>query len=67
MGIYIYNENIKKKYTYFIKKNFFYLYVYKMHHIIVYNKVYSITIEKDSITIGKKTINKNTFFSLYKV
>lgn len=31
MGIYIYNENIKKKYKYFIKKNFFYLYVYKMH------------------------------------
>lgn len=37
MGIYIYNENIKKKYKYFIKKNFFiFVCVQNASIIIVY-------------------------------
>lgn len=66
MGIYIYNENIKKKYKYFIKKNFFFCMCTKCIIIIVYNKVYSITIEKDSITIGKKLLIKTHFFRYIK-
>lgn len=36
MGIYIYNENIKKKYKYFIKKNFFHIFFMRFYIIIVY-------------------------------
>lgn len=36
MGIYIYNENIKKKYKYFIKKIFYFVCVQNASIIIVY-------------------------------
>ena len=41
MGIYIYNENIKKKYKYFIKKKFF-IYFCEIFYIIIVHKIYSI-------------------------
>lgn len=40
MGIYIYNENIKKKYKYFIKKKIFFIFVCVQNAsiIIVYTR-----------------------------
>lgn len=53
MGIYIYNENIKKKYKYFIKKKFF---IFCMCTKCIYNN--SIYIRYIVLQYGKYKKNK---------